>query len=85
VKRAEGLVESPATARRPVVIVAGEWACKAKFRRVGNRLRSVRNREDDWGPTTFSVRFDEFLLAASVQNLRKLAKLIPEPAPAVAG
>jgi transposase len=27
---------------------------------------------------------DEFLLAASVQNLRKLAKLIPEPTPAVA-
>jgi transposase len=27
---------------------------------------------------------DEFLLAATVQNLRKLAKLVPEPAPAVA-
>jgi hypothetical protein len=27
---------------------------------------------------------DEFLLAASVQNLRRLAKLIPEPTPAVA-
>jgi hypothetical protein len=27
---------------------------------------------------------DEFLLAATVQNLRKLAKLIPEPTPAVA-
>ena len=27
---------------------------------------------------------DEFLLAASAQNLRKLAKLIPEPTPAVA-
>ena len=26
---------------------------------------------------------DEFLLAASAQNLRKLAKLIPEPTPAV--
>jgi hypothetical protein len=28
---------------------------------------------------------DEFLLAASVQNLRKLAKLLPEPTPAVPG
>jgi hypothetical protein len=27
---------------------------------------------------------DEFLLAASVQSLRKLAKLIPAPTPAVA-
>jgi hypothetical protein len=27
---------------------------------------------------------DEFLLAASAQNLRKLARLIPEPTPAVA-
>ena len=27
---------------------------------------------------------DEFLLAATVQNLRKLAKLVPEPAPAAA-
>jgi transposase len=27
---------------------------------------------------------DEFLLAATVQNLRKLAKLVPQPAPAVA-
>ena len=28
---------------------------------------------------------DEFLLAATAQNLRKLAKLIPMPAPAKAG
>lgn len=27
---------------------------------------------------------DEFLLAATAQNLRKLAKLIPMPAPAIA-
>ena len=27
---------------------------------------------------------DEFLLAATAQNLRKLAKLIPQPAPAAA-
>jgi hypothetical protein len=28
---------------------------------------------------------DEFLLAATAQNLRKMAKLIPMPAPAMAG
>ena len=80
-KITRSIYEAARDKARPVAKTAAISRCERKkvemlFAHLKRILRLDRLRL--WGPNGAK---DEFLLAATAQNLRKLAKLVPLPAP----